>query len=111
MSRRRPDHSGDMASRSDARRLRSCRRRRTVVRGVVKTAFWALVLTGVFILGLGYGKTLSGEDELRTDEVTVSVPRDAITVTLPEKTVTVTTTVKQKATTAKRSGTGAAGNR
>ena len=92
-----------MYSRSDTRRLKSRRRRRRVVRGAIKGVFWTIVLAGVFVLGLGYGRTLSGEDELRTDEVTVSVPRDAITATLPEKTVTVTTTVRQPAGGAKRS--------
>jgi hypothetical protein len=95
MSRRRPDHTADMAARGDARRLRSRRRRRRAVRGVLKTVFWVLVLAGTFVLGLGYGKTLSGEDELSTDRVTVTVPRDAVTATLPERTVTVTTPAKR----------------
>jgi hypothetical protein len=82
-----------MTARSDQRRLRSRRRRRRVARGVVKVAFWTLVLAGTFVLGIGYGKTLSGEDELRTDEVTVSQSRGAVTATLPTKTVTVTKTV------------------
>lgn len=55
--------------------------------------FWSLVLAGVFILGIGYGRTLSGEDELRDDKVTITQPRDAIEVTLPTRTVTVTKTV------------------
>jgi hypothetical protein len=62
------------------------------VRGAIRVVFWTIVLIGVFILGLGYGKTLSGEDERREDKVTVTVPREAITVTLPTETVTVTTT-------------------
>ena len=49
MSRRRPDHSADMTSRRDQRRLRSRRRRRRVVRGFAKTVFWTLVLAAVFI--------------------------------------------------------------
>lgn len=97
MSRRRPDHSGDMAARSDVRRIRARRRRRRILRGTVKAVFWALVLAGVFVLGLGYGRTIGAEDEQRTDEVTITVPRDAITATLPTTTVTVTTTVKQGA--------------
>ncbi len=81
-----------MSARSDARRLRSRRRRRRLVRGAIRSVFWALVLAGVFILGIGYGRTLSGEDELREDQVTVTQPRDAIQATLPTKTVTVTKT-------------------
>lgn len=83
-----------MSARSDQRRLRRRRRRRRVVRGFIRTVFWTIVLAGVFILGIGYGKTLSGEDELREDEVTITQPRDAIQATLPTKTVTVTKTVR-----------------
>jgi hypothetical protein len=83
-----------MTARSDARRLRSRRRRRRVARGAIRLVFWTLVLAGVFVLGIGYGRTLSGEDELREDEVTITQPREAITATLPTKTVTVTKTVR-----------------
>ncbi len=86
-----------MHSRAGARDARSRRRRRRLARGAVKGVFWTIVLAGVFVLGLGYGRTLSGEDELRTDEVTVSVPRDAVTATLPTTTVTVTETVRRPA--------------
>jgi hypothetical protein len=94
MSRRRPDHAAEMHERSDRTQLRSRRRRRRVLRGIVKTAFWALVLAGVFVLGLGYGKTIGGEDELRKDEVTVEQDPVRIRATLPTKTVTVTKTVR-----------------
>jgi hypothetical protein len=83
-----------MSARSDQRRLRTRRRRRRVVRGAIRLVFWTLVLAGVFILGIGYGRTLSGEDELREDKVTITQPRDAVQATLPTKTVTVTTTVR-----------------
>jgi hypothetical protein len=100
-----------MASRTDARRLRSRRRRRGLVRGVIRVIFWTIVLAGVFILGLGYGKTLSGEDEQRSDKVTVTESRGAIVATLPTETVTVTTTVQAKpkakqSTSAGRASTG-----
>lgn len=52
------------------------------------------MLAGVFILGIGYGRTLSGEDELREDQVTINQPRDEIVATLPTRTVTVTKTVR-----------------
>lgn len=87
-----------MQPRADARRLRSRRRRRRVARGIVRTAFWTLVLAGVFIMGIGYGRTLSGEDELRSDQVTVSVPGGVVTATLPTRTVTVTKTERVPAT-------------
>lgn len=90
-----------MNERGDARRLRKRRRRRRLARGIVRTAFWALVLAGVFILGLGYGRTLSGEDELREDAVTITQPRDAVEVTLPTETVTVTKTVMVRPTPAR----------
>ena len=85
-----------MTSRSDQRRIRSRRRRRRTARVLIKSAFWTLVLAGVFVLGLGYGRTLSDEDELRTDDVTITQQRDAIQATLPTKTVTVTKTVAAK---------------
>lgn len=94
MSRRRPDHTADMESRTDARRLRRRRRRRRAVRGTIKVVFWGLVLAGVFVLGLGYGRTLSSEQDEATGEVTITVPREAVTATLPTKTVTVTKTVR-----------------
>lgn len=86
-----------MQPRADGRRLRARRRRRRLARGAVRTVFWALVLTGVFIMGIGYGRTLSGEDELRSDEVTVTVPGGTITATLPTETITVTKTVRAPA--------------
>lgn len=82
-----------MSARSDQRRLKQRRRRRRAARGVIRLVFWTLVLAGVFILGIGYGRTLSGEDELREDKVTITQPRDAIEATLPTKTITVTKTV------------------
>jgi hypothetical protein len=94
-----------MTARGDQRRLRSRRRRRRVVRGAIRTVFWTLVLAGVFILGIGYGRTLSGEDELREDEVTITQPRDAIEATLPTRTVTVTKTVRAPRATTRGSGT------
>ncbi len=82
-----------MTARVDQRRLRTRRRRRHVVRGAIRVVFWTLVLSGVFILGIGYGRTLSGEDELREDKVTITQQRDAIEATLPTRTITVTKTV------------------
>lgn len=79
---------------------------------MIRTVFWAIVLAGVFILGLGYGKTLSSQDEQRSDQVTVTAPPAAITATLPTRTVTVTKTetvpAKRSAKPAKRAG--ASGN-
>ena len=72
---------------------------------MIRTVFWAVVLAGVFILGIGYGRTLSGEDELREDKVTITQPRDAIEATLPTKTVTVTKTVRATSGTNARNAT------
>lgn len=108
MSRPRPDHSADMHD-GPRSRLRTRRRRRRLARGAVRGAFWALVLAGVFILGLGYGRTLSGEDELREDSVTVSQDPVPIEATLPTKTVTVTKTVRVPARPAGRANAATAG--
>ncbi len=85
-----------MVARGDVRRIRARKRRRRVVRGIVKTVFWALVLAGTFVLGLGYGKTLSSEDQTSSEHVTVTAPRDAVTVTVPTQTVTVPAPTKPK---------------
>lgn len=61
---------------------------------MIRFVFWTFVLAGVFVLGIGYGRTLSSEDELREDSVTITQPRDAIEATLPTRTVTVTKTVR-----------------
>lgn len=107
MSRRRPDPTADLPDRT---RLRRRRRKRRVVLGLVKGAFWTLVLAGVFILGIGYGRTLSGEDELREDRVTVAQDPVPIQATLPTKTVTVTKTVRAPArAAAPRGGAGRGG--
>ncbi|MCW2961413.1 MAG: hypothetical protein JWM90_1800 [Thermoleophilia bacterium] len=92
----RPDHSSDMRDRGDQRQLRSRRRRRRAARGVIKGAFWTLVLAGVFVLGLGYGRTISGDDASTRDQVTVKQSRGTVEATLPTKTVTVTKTVVAK---------------
>jgi hypothetical protein len=92
-----------MLDRGDRSRLRSRRRRRRLARGAIRTVFWTLVLVGVFILGIGYGKTLSGEDELRADKVTVTMDPQPVEATLPTKTVTVTKTVRAAAKPVKRS--------
>lgn len=65
-----------------------------MARGAIRLVFWTLVLAGVFVMGIGYGRTLSGEDELREDKVTITQERDAIEATLPTRTVTVTKTVR-----------------
>lgn len=59
----------------------------------MRIVFWALVLAGVFVLGLGYGRTLGGDDELRRDEVTITSEVGTVEATLPTRTTTVTKTV------------------
>ena len=70
MSRRRPDHSTDMTARSDRNRLRSRRKRRRLARGGIKGLFWLLVMCGVFVLGIGYGRTIGGDESAVGDKVT-----------------------------------------
>jgi hypothetical protein len=54
--------------------------------------FWGLVLAGVFVLGIGFGKTIGGGDSAGSKKVTVTNDRGQITQTLPTKTVTSTKT-------------------
>ncbi|MCW2928678.1 MAG: hypothetical protein JWM86_2646 [Thermoleophilia bacterium] len=82
-----------MTSRADRSAVRSRRRKRRVLRGITRMLFWGLVLAGVFVLGIGYGKTLSGEDELRSDKVTIDYDPAPVEATLPTRTETVTKTV------------------
>jgi hypothetical protein len=106
MSKRRPDHYDDMTERSDPRRIRARRRRRRLVRGVVRIVIWAVLLTGVFVLGIGYGKTIASDEKVSTKRVTITQERGEVEVTLPTKTVTVTKTVKvvKRANRGQRSG-------
>lgn len=95
MSRRRRDNAPAIpGERAGVRPRRAGRRRRRLVLGMVRGAFWTLVLAGVFVLGIGYGRTLSGDDELRADEVTIEQDPVPIEATLPTRTVTVTRTVR-----------------
>lgn len=81
-------------------RWRKRKRRRRVVRGFIKLVFWSLVLAGVFVLGLGFGKTIadgsgsSGD----TESVTLKENRGVVTATLPVKTVVSTKTVTKTVT-------------
>ena len=94
MARRRPDHSTDMHGRADRQRGRARRRRRRLALGAIRTVFWAIVLVGVFILGIGYGRTLSGDDRAANRRVTVKDDLGKVEATLPTKTITITRTVK-----------------
>lgn len=78
------------------------------MRGGIRLVFWTIVLAGVFVLGLGYGRTIADDAGPDAGEVTVTVPRDAVTVTLPTETVTVTRTVRAPA---RGSGGGRSGAR
>jgi hypothetical protein len=83
-----------MHGRAGRDRGRARRRRRRLMLGSIKTIFWAVVLVGVFILGLGYGRTLSGDDRASTRRVTIKDDLGSVEATLPTKTITVTKTVK-----------------
>ncbi|MCW2973173.1 MAG: hypothetical protein JWN72_1446 [Thermoleophilia bacterium] len=108
--RQRPDHSGDMQVSASARkRGRSRRRRRRLALGAIKSLFWLLVLAGVFVLGIGYGRTISSDDETSTRKVTLEQDAGApITATLPTRTITVTKTVAKAPTAAAKRAAAAA---
>jgi hypothetical protein len=73
---------------------RKKRRKRRVLRGFAKLIFWTFVLAGVFVLGLGFGKTIAdGDGGQKSRKVTVEQERGPVTATLPTKTVVKTTTV------------------
>lgn len=67
------------------------------MRGIVRFVSWTLVLAGVFVLGLGYGRTIGAGDEQRTDTVVVTDEIGTLEATLPTRTVTVVRTVTQPA--------------
>ena len=109
MSRNRPDHSFDMDARA-ARRGRRGRRRRRLVLTVLRSAFWLLVLAGVFVLGLGYGRTLGSDEPGNAKRVMVTRDLGQVTATLPTETVVKTVTAPATARrSTKRSAATAAG--
>lgn len=81
------------SDRADQRRLRARRRRRRVALGLVKVLFWTLVLAGVFIMGIGYGRTLGDDVDATKRQVTLEQDARTIEATLPTRTETVTKTV------------------
>lgn len=84
---------GRPSDRAQQRRARSRRRRRRIVLGFVRVVFWTLVLVGVFIMGIGYGRTVSDDSGATKRRVTVEQDARTIEATLPTATTTVTTTV------------------
>jgi hypothetical protein len=68
------------------------RRRRRVVRGLVRAAFWALVLAGTLVLGIGVGRLAAGDGD-DGSTVTIERSRGRLTATLPTTTVVSTRTV------------------
>ena len=96
-------------SASARKRGRSRRRRRRVALGAIKSLFWLLVLAGVFVLGIGYGRTISSDDQTSTRKVTLEQDAgEPITATLPTKTITVTKTVAKAPATARKKPAAAA---
>lgn len=85
------------SDRADQRRLRARRRRRRIVLGLVRVAFWSLVLAGVFIMGIGYGRTVGDDGAAAQRTVTIDQEVRTIEATLPTETVTTTVTVPAKA--------------
>jgi hypothetical protein len=82
------------AQRNEWRRRR---RRRRVVRGFVKLVFWTLVLAGVFVLGVGLGKTVGDGPSGEGSQVTLERDRGQVTATQPTTTVMRTQTVVRRA--------------
>lgn len=68
-----------------------------MVLGLARTVFWLLVLCGVFVLGLGYGRTVSGDDNATKRRVTVDQDLGTVEATLPTRTITTTKTVTVRA--------------
>lgn len=85
--------SGESARRRARKKSRAARRRRRVLVGFVRVVFWGLVLSGVFVFGLGMGKELGESRTIGGDDVTVTRDRGQLTYTTPTKTVVETRTV------------------
>lgn len=87
----------DMAAQSTRQRARDTRRRRRkrrVLRGLGRLLFWTFVLAGVFVLGIGFGRTIGGSGgEAGPGQVTVTADRGQLTATLPTRTIVETRTV------------------
>lgn len=84
-------------TREQARAVRKRRRRRRFVRGAVRTAFWGLVLAGVFVFGLGVGREVGADREPAGESTTIVRRVPAITATMPTQTVVETRTVTRTA--------------
>jgi hypothetical protein len=66
------------------------------MRGIVRAVVWLLVLAGVFVFGIGMGRTVAGDGARGTAHaVHLVADRGVVTATLPTKTV-VTTVVETK---------------
>lgn len=85
----------DLEARSKNKSRRRRSRRRRFYKGLIKGLFWIMVMSGVFILGIGYGRIVGGSVDKKSGDVRLTVPQDPVTVTLPTKTVTVTKTVRE----------------
>lgn len=81
------------AGRARTRERGRRRRRRRWVRGLTRLVFWGLVLAGVFVFGVGFGKTIGEGGTLAGESVTVVRDRGQLTATLPTKTIVETKTV------------------
>ena len=77
--------------------IRRRRRRRRMVRMVSRSFVWLLVLGAVFVLGVGFGRTIANDSGSKLGKtVRVTNKRGVITATLPTTTVTTTVTVTKK---------------
>ena len=101
-----PEPPPSRAVRTRDAEWRKKRRRRRVVGTLLKLVFWALLLAGVFILGIGFGKISVEANSGSAREVTLNHTAPAITHTQPEKTITETKTVVKTKTVRIKGGKG-----
>lgn len=67
-------------SRSKTRRGK---RRRRLMLTALRTMFWSLILAGVFILGLGYGRIMSNDTKSSDSKVTINRKAQPVKITIP----------------------------
>jgi hypothetical protein len=68
---------------------RKKRRKRRVMRFFTRFLFWGIVLVAVFVVGIGFGKTMSSDGGGNGGRVTITRDRGVVTSTQPIKTITV----------------------
>ncbi len=86
-----PERADGRVARDQYRRRR---RRRRAMRALSRGVIWFLVVSAVFVLGVGFGRTIASDSPQNLRKtIRVTNNRGAITATLPTTTVTTTVTV------------------